>query len=60
MDKKHPKAKSANPRTAKARKPKSQPPHPVRDQDDLDARLDDALEDTFPASDPIELSNVQD
>lgn len=31
-----------------------------RPKQDLDARLDDALDDTFPASDPIELSSFQD
>lgn len=65
--KKHSKAKSADPQAkaaqpgkAKAKTPKSPLRHPHRDQDELDARLDDALEDTFPASDPVELSNVQD
>lgn len=48
------------PDSKKAKAPKPIPEHPHRDQDDLDARLDDALEDTFPASDPIELTNVQD
>jgi hypothetical protein len=40
--------------------PSAEPPSTEPDPDDLDAELDEALEETFPASDPVSVNPHKD